>query len=93
MKLVAKTTQTFVDPEQAEEIATKVSWEKVEVLAKVQGQETADEWCRNEAEKHLLNLKAYYRVASRRIMEIVPMKIQFSMLRQLSANIQTEVTK
>ena len=87
VKLVAKVTKSDVDPETKEDAKTTVNVEKVEVLSK-----DDDEWCAKEAQKHLLNLKAYYRVASRRIMENVPMKIQYTMLRQLSVNIQNEVS-
>ena len=84
--MVARVTQSGVDPESSEPSLVTPNVEKVPVLT-----EDMDDWCSREAQKHLLNLKAYYRVASRRIMENVPMKIQYAMLRQLSVNIQNEV--
>ena len=86
--MLAKATKTTEPSTPAETNVGTVNLEKVEVLTDNMG-----DWCTKEAQQHLLNLKAYYRVASRRIMENVPMKIQFAMLRQLSINIQNEVSR
>merc|ERR1711915_508174 len=84
---VAKETKSEVDPETSEPKLAGTNADKVPVLT-----DDIGDWCSKEAQKHLLNLKTYFRVASRRIMENVPMKIQYSMLRQLSVQIQNEIT-